>query len=92
MQLANVSKVGGGLADRMANSEDNNQTVPMRASCLIWACSVCPDLSVQKLRHNTLSGKMEVYLSKLINASSITKAGHLVVVRSGHYYWIMKAN
>ena len=31
-------------ADGMANSVDTDQTAP------IWVCTVCPDLSVRKLR------------------------------------------
>ena len=33
-------------ADGMANSVDPDQTM----SSLIWVCTVCPDLSVRKLR------------------------------------------
>ena len=33
----------------IANSEDPDQTAPFRSS-LIWVCTVCPDLSVQKLQ------------------------------------------
>ena len=32
----------------IANSEDPDQTAP--GSSLIWVCTVCPDLSVRKLR------------------------------------------
>ena len=35
-------------ADGMANSVDPDQTAPL--SSLIWVCTVCPGLSVQKLR------------------------------------------
>ena len=37
-------------ADGMANSVDPDQTAPS----LIWVCTVCPDLSVQKLRKITV--------------------------------------
>ena len=35
-------------ADGMANSADPDQTAPRNS--LIWVYTVCPDLSVQKLR------------------------------------------
>ena len=35
-------------ADGMANSVDPDQTAPR--SSLIWVCTVCPGLSVRKLR------------------------------------------
>ena len=35
-------------ANGIANSEDPDQTAPV--SSLIWVCTVCPDLSVRKLR------------------------------------------
>ena len=34
-------------ADGMANSEDPDQTAPRS---LIWVCTVCPGISVRKLR------------------------------------------
>ena len=34
-------------ADGIANSEDPDQTAPLGG--LIWVCTVCPDLFVQKL-------------------------------------------
>ena len=34
--------------DGIANSEDPDQTAPLGA--VIWVCTVCPDLSVPKLR------------------------------------------
>ena len=42
-------------ADGMANSVDPDQTAPLGAVCssrssLIWVCTVCPGLSVRKLR------------------------------------------
>ena len=39
-------------ADRMASSVDCNQTAPSElcSSSLIRVCTVCPDLSVRKLR------------------------------------------
>ena len=36
-------------ADGIANSVDPDQTAP-----LIWVCTVCPDLSVRKLRNITV--------------------------------------
>ena len=39
-------------ADGMANSVDPDQTAP-----LIWVCTVCPGLSVRKLRIITVSLK-----------------------------------
>ena len=48
-------------ADGMANSVDPDQTAPLGAadcssrSSLIWVCTVCPDLSVRKLRIITVS-------------------------------------
>ena len=36
-------------AEGIANSTDPDQTAPM-----IWVCTVCPDLSVQKLRKITV--------------------------------------
>ena len=41
-------------ADGMANSADPDQTAPR--SSLIWVCTVCPDLSVQKFRIITAGG------------------------------------
>ena len=35
-------------ADRMANSVDPDQTAPLGS--LIWVCTVCPGISVRKLR------------------------------------------
>ena len=40
-------------ADRMANSVDPDQTAPR--SSLIWVCTVCPVLSVRKLRIITVN-------------------------------------
>ena len=40
-------------APRVANSEDPDQTAPLGAvwrSSLVWVCTVCPDLFIQKLR------------------------------------------
>ena len=36
-------------ANEIANSEDPDQTAPQGA-VLIWVCTVCPDLSVRKLK------------------------------------------
>ena len=41
-------------ADRMANSVDPDQTAPS----LIWICTVCPGISVQKLRTITVQSSM----------------------------------
>ena len=41
-------------ANGIANSEDPDQTALLR-SILIWVCTVCPDLSVQKLRIITVA-------------------------------------
>ena len=38
-------------AEGTANSVDPDQTVPK--SSLIWVCTVCPDLSLRKLRNIT---------------------------------------
>ena len=38
-------------ADGMANSVDPDQT----AQSVIWVCTVCPDLSVRKLRNITVT-------------------------------------
>ena len=43
-------------ANEIANSEDPDQTAPSRSS-LIWVCTVCPDLSVRKLRVITVMHK-----------------------------------
>ena len=40
-------------ANGIVNSEDPDQTAPR--SSLIWVCTVCPDLSVRKLRVITVS-------------------------------------
>ena len=37
-------------ANGIANCEDPDQTAQDSSSSLIWVCTVCPDLSVQKLR------------------------------------------
>ena len=41
-------------ANVIANSEDPDQTAPLGASSLIWVCTVCPDISVRKLRFITV--------------------------------------
>ena len=40
--------IGSIYEDAMASSEDPDQTAPM--SSLIWGCTVCLDMFVQKLR------------------------------------------
>ena len=40
-------------ADRMANSVDPDQTAPR--SSLIWVCTVCPGISIRKLRIITVT-------------------------------------
>ena len=43
-------------ADGMANSVDPDQTAPLASrSSLIWICTVCPGISVRKLRIITVS-------------------------------------
>ena len=37
-------------ASGIANSVDPDQTAPREEQSLIWVCTVCPDLSVRKLR------------------------------------------
>ena len=39
-------------AEGIANSVDPDQTAPLGG--LIWVCTVCPDLSVRKLRNITV--------------------------------------
>ena len=39
-------------AEGIANSVDPDQTAPYES--LIWVCTVCPDLSVRKLRNITV--------------------------------------
>ena len=41
--------------DRMANSVDPDQTAPLGLPCLIWVYTVCPDLSVRKVRIITVT-------------------------------------
>ena len=43
-----LSMFSHGPANGIANSEDPDQTAPLGA--LIWVCTVCPKLSVRKLR------------------------------------------
>ena len=43
-------------ADGMANSVDPDQTAPR--SSLIWVCTVCPGISVQKLRVLTVISEL----------------------------------
>ena len=38
-------------AEGIANSVDPDQTAPDQTAPLIWVCTVCPDLSVRKLRN-----------------------------------------
>ena len=45
-------------ADGMANSADPDQTAPDQRSSLIWVCTVCPGISVQKLRKITLFAQL----------------------------------
>ena len=61
-------------ADGFANSVDLDQTAPL--SSLIWVLTVCPDLSVQKLRIITVSTvayrlKTSLFVYKLINSKII---------------------
>ena len=48
-------------ADGMANSVDSDQTAPR--SSLIWVCTVCPGLSVRKLRIITVLENVAVLLN-----------------------------
>ena len=48
-----------GITDRV----DPDQTAPLGA--LIWVCTVCPDLSVRKLRNITVIQKHVTYLKGL---------------------------
>ena len=52
-------------ADRTANSVDPDQTAP-----LIWVCTVCPGISVRKLRTITvLNDKAKLFKFKMITAN-----------------------
>ena len=46
-------------ANGIANSEDTDQTAPR--SSLIWVCTICPDLSVRKLKVITVFRIYTVY-------------------------------
>ena len=53
-------------ADGMANTVDPDQTAPLGAVCssrssLIWVCTVCPGLSVRKLRIITVHSRLTRY-------------------------------
>ena len=84
--------------DGMANSVDSDQTAPLGAvySSLIWVCTVCPDLSVRKLRNITIhlfhiclkgiSNKTYIVLitSAVGSESDCESRGRWLESRSGH--------
>ena len=61
-------------ANGIAKSEDPDQTAPM--SSLIWVCTVCPDLSVQKLRVITVQGENSLFFSSALKTAVLDLSIH----------------
>ena len=60
--------MGPNDADEMANSVDPDHTAPS----LIWVCTVCPGISVRKLRIITVIERHKpVILAKRFNCDSL---------------------
>ena len=79
----------------IANSVDPDQTAPRRSDCssrssLIWVCTVCPDLSVRKLRIITVHSVKRLELFPLA-FSTISRGYHtgLLSTRSSSEIWFL---
>ena len=76
----------------MANGVDPDQTAPLGAvqyrpwsdCCLIWVYTVCPDLSVQKLRNFTVKRPKKAY--RMANSIDPDQTASLDAVWSGSTY------